>query len=250
MWIFDCIHTVICVRYECGILLDLWFMHWRWILHFHNCIDRRHQKWLHWIWCLAQVGTWSNAAVQAAFWINSVPFNNEKVSVRVENWRRHLTFSFFSFRCVCNLADIVQPIFMIVFGANFVTICVAMLSIQIGMVVKSKLIFVEWILQEKIETFFLLKLQSQSNLMLLATSILELLGTFTFLFVPGELAGRISSRFEDINDLITQFDWYLFPQEVKQTLPLIMINSQQEVGFTCLGSFLCNRATFKKVSRT
>lgn len=172
------------------------------------------------------------------------------VCVRVENWRRHLTFSFFSFRCVCNLADIVQPIFMIVFGANFVTICVAMLSIQIGMVVKSKLIFVEWILQEKIETFFLLKLQSQSNLMLLATLILELLGTFTFLFVPCELAGRISSRFEDINDLITQFDWYLFPQEVKQTLPLIMIISQQEVGFTCLGSFLCNRATFKKVSRT
>lgn len=52
-----------------------------------------------------------------------------------------MTFSLFSFRYMCNLADIVQPIFMTVFGANIVTICVAMLSIQIAMVIKCFYIF-------------------------------------------------------------------------------------------------------------
>ena len=71
--------------------------------------------------------------------------------------------------------------------------------------------------------------------------------TFVLLFASCELAGRMSIEFDDINDQINRFDWYLFPHEMQQLLPIIMANTQQEVGFECFGSILCNRDTFKKV---
>ena len=68
------------------------------------------------------------------------------------------------------------------------------------------------------------------------------------LFVAFELAGKISIEFENINDLIDEFDWHLFPMEIQRRLPMIIANVQQPVGFRCFGSFLSNRDTFKKVS--
>ena len=78
-------------------------------------------------------------------------------------------------------------------------------------------------------------------------SICELICSLNLLFPLCELASRMSIGFEDINDLIDQFDWYLMPLETQQMLPLIMVNAQQPVGFQCFGSFACNRDLFKKV---
>ena len=116
----------------------------------------------------------------------------------------------------------VQPIFCSVFGASFITICVAMLSIQIEM--------------------------EQNNLVLILIPTFELFGTFTFLFAPCELADRMSSKFDEINYLVNQLDWYPFSYDMNKMLLIILINARKEVGFQCFGSCVCNRDTFRKVS--
>lgn len=63
-----------------------------------------------------------------------------------------------------------------------------------------------------------------------------------------ELAGRLSIGFDELSDfIVNQFNWYSFPSEVQQNLPMVMLNAQQTIGFKCFGSHLCNRDTFKKV---
>ena len=81
-------------------------------------------------------------------------------------------------------------------------------------------------------------------------SLFELLITLILLFIACELAGLVSNEFQNINDLIDQFDWYLFPLEMKKILPFIMLNAQQSVDFECFGSLACNRETFKKVNNS
>lgn len=84
--------------------------------------------------------------------------------------------------------------------------------------------------------------------MAIIVPILDLFLTVPILFACCELAGRMSCEFDDIKDLIGQFDWYLFPLKIQQTLPVVIMNEQEPVGFACFGSFMCNRDTFKKVS--
>lgn len=83
--------------------------------------------------------------------------------------------------------------------------------------------------------------------MALFTPIFDLFFTLVILCTVCELAGKMGSEFETFNDQIDQFDWYLMPLEIQKMLPLIMMDSQQEVGFTCFGSIMCNRETFRKV---
>lgn len=45
-----------------------------------------------------------------------------------------------------------------------------------------------------------------------------------------------------------QFKWYLFPLEIKQILPIVLMNAQQPVNLKCIGSIPCDRETFKKVT--
>ena len=71
--------------------------------------------------------------------------------------------------------------------------------------------------------------------------------TAVVLLTACELGGRMSIRFNDINDLIDQFDWYLLPSEIQRMLPIIIANAHEEVGFPVFGSYLCNRDIFKKV---
>lgn len=65
-----------------------------------------------------------------------------------------------------------------------------------------------------------------------------------------ELGQRGSDAFIKINDAIEQFDWYLYPEDVKRMLPIVMMMTQQPVAFNYFGSFMCCRDTFKKVSLT
>lgn len=61
------------------------------------------------------------------------------------------------------------------------------------------------------------------------------------------LCQRISNAFEEINDVIVQSDWYLYPIEINRMLPTILIVTQHPVGLKCFGSIACNRETFKEV---
>lgn len=62
-----------------------------------------------------------------------------------------------------------------------------------------------------------------------------------------ELSGRVSTEFDDINDMINQLDWYRLSLGQQRLLLIIMNNAQRELGIQCFGSILCNRETFKKV---
>lgn len=98
----------------------------------------------------------------------------------------------------------------------------------------------------KFEQFF--QLHNTANWEVLTFPIFVLFIALVFVFVKCELAERLSIGFDDINDMIDDFDWYLFPHAMQNMLPIIMMYAQQRVGFECFGSCNCNRALFERVS--
>lgn len=91
--------------------------------------------------------------------------------------------------------------------------------------------------------------QSQNNIDTLFISIFEMFCSIIVLFVTCELGDQISMEFDEINDQINEFNWYLCPLNVQKMLPAMMMNLQQPVDFKCFGSSACNRSTFKEVSQ-
>lgn len=66
-------------------------------------------------------------------------------------------------------------------------------------------------------------------------------------FIACELGQRINNAFDEIDSTIEQFDWYLFPIEVKRILPMIIVIAQQPIALECFGSIACSREIFEKV---
>lgn len=83
---------------------------------------------------------------------------------------------------------------------------------------------------------------------MLIVPIFELFWALTLVSLSCELGGRISNEFEEINDKINHLKWYLFPIKILRLMPMIMMSSQEWVGFACFGSIPCDRETFKKVN--
>lgn len=79
-----------------------------------------------------------------------------------------------------------------------------------------------------------------------------MLESFAVFFAFGEVlgvcefAGRISYVFDELSDRIEQLNWYRFPRELVQMLPLTITFTQQTVDFPCFGSTSCDRDAFKK----
>lgn len=75
-------------------------------------------------------------------------------------------------------------------------------------------------------------------------------GTFGLIlvFIACELGQRISGTFDGIDVTISQFDWYLFPIEMKRMLPMIITSVQRPVSLECFGEIVCTREVFKNVS--
>lgn len=63
-----------------------------------------------------------------------------------------------------------------------------------------------------------------------------------------ELGQRISNICGQIDNDFSQFNWYLFPIEVKRILPTVILYVQQPVEITFFGSFSANRELCKRVS--
>lgn len=66
-------------------------------------------------------------------------------------------------------------------------------------------------------------------------------------YLPCEFGEQLSNGIVEIDDCIDQFNWYLFPLEIRQMLPIILISVQQPVEIRFFGSVACNRDSFKKV---
>lgn len=71
--------------------------------------------------------------------------------------------------------------------------------------------------------------------------------SFGFIFIICDVCQRTSNAFDEIFEEIIQSDWYLFPEEIKQTLPIILADLQQPVVMRIFGNILGCRDTFKKV---
>lgn len=62
-----------------------------------------------------------------------------------------------------------------------------------------------------------------------------------------EIGQRHSNAYEEVNDIIDQFGWHLFPMKIERILPIIMINTQKPSEIMCFRSIPCLRATFRSV---
>lgn len=71
--------------------------------------------------------------------------------------------------------------------------------------------------------------------------------SFALLFISCEVGQQLSDAFEEINDIIDQYKWYLLPIKLRRTLPMIMIVSQKPVIMALFGSISCGREVFAKV---
>lgn len=69
------------------------------------------------------------------------------------------------------------------------------------------------------------------------------------LFIACELGERVSNEFEELDDAISSFNWYKFPQNTCRILPLIQMCTQQPVQIKVFGKKIsCTREIFQKVS--
>lgn len=92
--------------------------------------------------------------------------------------------------------------------------------------------------------------QHEENSMVLQLTIFEASFALAILLTACELCQRIENAFAEIDDMIDQFDWYLFPIEIQRILPIIITMAQKPITIECFGSISCNRDAFKKVSST
>lgn len=80
-------------------------------------------------------------------------------------------------------------------------------------------------------------------------SALSTLYSFGLSFIFCEFGERIEGQFIEINDVICELDWYTFPQNIQQMMPIILQCTQRPVELLAYGNFSCSRSTFKKVSK-
>lgn len=62
-----------------------------------------------------------------------------------------------------------------------------------------------------------------------------------------ELGERLISAYSEIDDVMSQIDWYLFHIKIQKIMPIIIVNSQKPISITIFGSMTTNRETFHKV---
>ena len=88
--------------------------------------------------------------------------------------------------------------------------------------------------------------QERDTVILLVMSIFASYA-FGMAFVVCEFGQRLTDAFNEINDSIETFDWYLFPLELQQMLSIILMVTQQPVELKCFGSISSARENSKKV---
>lgn len=82
---------------------------------------------------------------------------------------------------------------------------------------------------------------------MLIIATLDACYAFGFIYVVSEIGQQTSNDFDELLDEFMELDWYLFPEEIKQMLPTILINLQEPVIIEIFGKISCCRDNFKKV---
>lgn len=167
----------------------------------------------------------------------------------------------FYFRSLRDFADLFKGVITALFIWSLITMCGALLMIQIQLVSYSYN-FYFFILNPfrpfhsppfptKFDSIFLKKknqLHHNGDLVVLVMTVIEVIYAFSTMFISCELGQRLNFGNDECNEIIDQFKWYRFPANIQQMLPIIMNYAQQSVEVKCFGSAACNRETFKYVS--
>lgn len=77
------------------------------------------------------------------------------------------------------------------------------------------------------------------NLAVLLITVFEIVYAFGVIFVACELGQRVNLAFDECSQIINQFEWYLFPDEIQRMLPLILNLTRQPIEIKCFGSTAC-----------
>lgn len=73
---------------------------------------------------------------------------------------------------------------------------------------------------------------------------------FNLVFIVCECAQRVTNAFGEINDVVGQFDWYLYPIEIQQLLIQLIKYAQKPITIAFFGSIQCSREQFRKVRQS
>lgn len=85
------------------------------------------------------------------------------------------------------------------------------------------------------------------NVVPLLLTILNGIIGLVLVFISCELGQRLINAFAKIDYTMDQLKWYLFPNEIKRMLPLIIKIAQEPVSMECFGSIKCTREVFQNV---
>lgn len=83
---------------------------------------------------------------------------------------------------------------------------------------------------------------------MLVTIAFQVFYAFGVIFAACEICQRMNLEFDECNDMVGQFEWYLLPDKMQRMIPLIMQFAQQPVDIKWFGSVATDRETFKYVS--
>lgn len=68
-----------------------------------------------------------------------------------------------------------------------------------------------------------------------------------WLFIYCYFGDQMTSRFENIQSTLYLCQWYLLPNKLEKSIPMILRSSQKSIYLQGFGSNSCTRETFKKV---
>lgn len=88
---------------------------------------------------------------------------------------------------------------------------------------------------------------NELNSMMLVALLIDVSYAFGFVFIVCELCQQFCDGFHKMDDVIGQFSWLSYPNEIQRLLPMLINSTQQPVDLKVFGSITCSRETFKKV---
>lgn len=90
----------------------------------------------------------------------------------------------------------------------------------------------------------------EHNFVVLLVLVVQTCYAFGMVGVICELCQRITNKFNEFDDILSQFDWYMYPHQIQKMLLMLIMSTQQEIVFECFGKLSCDRESFKRVSWT
>lgn len=83
---------------------------------------------------------------------------------------------------------------------------------------------------------------------MLFESICLCFDALVLVLIPCEFGQQAGDAFGEVDDVLSQLDFYLLPIEIQRMLPKIIMYAQEPLVLQFFGSLCCTRDQFKKVN--